>query len=82
MENLILPIENIFGSVGLTTPSKRMFFFSILSSAAEYYFKPSYAFNDDKTLRKSAFLSASPDATYIHFGTIPLIVGAISGLYI
>lgn len=75
------PLESVLGAVGMNSPLKR--FLMVFSSgfAAEYYFKPSYAFAGDLP-KKPIYLDNSPGNTYTPLGFFPLIGGIIVALFI
>ena len=78
----VLQVERFMGAVGLNSPMRRMLFFSSLGTGLEFYLKPSYAFNNDGTMKSIAYLTGDAGATYIPPGLIPLVVGLVASLYI
>lgn len=79
---LLEPVEGIFGSIGLRTPMSRFFTFTAIGTGIEFYFKPSYAFLPDGTMKKVALISSEPGATYTPPGLFPSIAGLIMSLYV
>lgn len=74
--------QNIFGNLlGLNTPLKRFALVTLAGVAGEYYVKPTYAFNEDGSLRKWKVVSSDPGSTAIPLGLIPFVGGTVSALY-
>lgn len=80
--NILQPVEFVLGTLKLNTPFKRQAAFTAIGTAVEFYFKPSWAYNSDGSMKAIAYLTDKPGATYTPAGFFPLLFGLVTALYL